>query len=77
MGKMTKRFFSQKANRAKKLLSSVYTDVCSPLSTPAKGGFGYFITFIDNCMRYSYVYLMTCKSGSFNKFKEFKAEVER
>ncbi|KAL0288391.1 UNVERIFIED_CONTAM: hypothetical protein Sradi_7098500 [Sesamum radiatum] len=30
------------------LLDLVHTDVCGPLSTPARGGFSYFITFTDD-----------------------------
>jgi hypothetical protein len=35
-----------------------------------------FITFTDDYSRYGYVYLMRHKSESFEKFKEFKTEVE-
>ncbi|KAK4406491.1 hypothetical protein Sango_0655600 [Sesamum angolense] len=42
----------------------------------ARGGFSYFITFIDNHSRYSYVYLMRYKSEAFVRFKEFRSEVE-
>lgn len=54
-GKMTKRPFSAKGNRAKDLLEVVYTNVCGPMSTPVRGGFEYFITFIDDYSRYGYV----------------------
>jgi transposase InsO family protein len=76
MEKMTKRLFIQKADRPKEISSLVYTNVCGPLSTPIREGFEYFITFIDDCTRYGYVYLMTHKSDSYDKFKEFKAKVE-
>ena len=46
------------------------------MSTQAKGGYEYFITFTDDYSRYGYVYLMKRKSETFEKFKEFKAEVE-
>ena len=36
----------------------------------------YFITFIDNCSRYGYLYLIHKKSQSLDVFKSFKAEVE-
>ena len=51
-------------------------DVYGPMSTQAKGGYEYFITFIDDYSRYGYVYLMRRKSEAFEKFKEFRAEVE-
>ena len=73
---MTKRPFNAKGRRAQELLELVHTDLCGPMSTQAKGGYEYFITFIDDYSRYGYVYLMKWKSETFEKFKEFKAEVE-
>ena len=35
-----------------------------------------FDTFIDDYSRYRYVYLMQHKSNTFEKFKEYRAEVE-
>ena len=46
------------------------------MSTSARGGYKYFITFIDDYSRYGYIYLMRHKSEAFDKFKEFKTEVE-
>ena len=45
-------------------------------STLARGGYEYFITFTNNLSRYGFVYLMKHKSESFEKFKEFKNEVQ-
>ena len=42
----------------------------------ARGGYEYFITFTDDYSRFGYVYLMKWKSETFEKFKEFRAEVE-
>ncbi|KAL0439508.1 UNVERIFIED_CONTAM: hypothetical protein Slati_2433800 [Sesamum latifolium] len=50
--------------------------VYGPLNTPARGGFSYFITFIDDHSRYDYVYLMRYKSEAFGRFKEYRLEVE-
>ena len=58
------------------MLELIHTDVCGPMSTQAKGGYEYFITFTDDYSGYGYVYLMRQKSKAFEKFKEFKAEVE-
>ena len=73
---MTKRSFSSQGERAKELLELVHTDICGPMNKPVRGGYEYFITFIDDYSRYGYVYLMRCKSESFEKFKEFKVEAE-
>ena len=42
----------------------------------ARGGYLYFITFTDDLSRYGYVVLMKNKSEAFEKFKDFKNEVE-
>ena len=47
------------------------------MSTHARGSYLYFVTFIDDYSKYGYVYLMKYKSETFEKFKEFKAEVEK
>ena len=47
------------------------------MSMHARGGYLYFITFIDDYSRYGYIYLMKYKSETFEKFKEFRTEVEK
>jgi hypothetical protein len=76
-GKMTKSPFTGIGERAKELLELVQTDICGAMSTTAKGGYSYFITFTDDLSRYGYVYLMKYKSESFEKFKEYRNEVEK
>ncbi|KAL0394331.1 UNVERIFIED_CONTAM: Retrovirus-related Pol polyprotein from transposon TNT 1-94 [Sesamum latifolium] len=75
-GKMTKKPFVGQTAIANDLLDLVHTDVCEPLSIPARGGFSYFITFTDDHSRYDYVYLMRYKSEAFGRFKEYRLEVE-
>ena len=36
-------------------LDLIHYDVCGPLSINAKGGFAYFITFIDDHSRFGYL----------------------
>ena len=52
-------------------------DVYGPMSVHARGGFVYFITFIDDHSRYGPLYLMTYKSETFERFKKFRNEVEK
>ena len=59
------------------MLGLVHTDVCGPMSTQAWGGYVYFITFTDDRSCFGYVYLMRHKSETFEKFKEFRFEVEK
>ncbi|KAL0313398.1 UNVERIFIED_CONTAM: hypothetical protein Sradi_5739100 [Sesamum radiatum] len=73
---MTKNPFVGQSAIANGLLDLVLTDVCGPLSTPASGGFSYFIIFTDDHSWYGYVYLMRYKFEAFGRFKEYKLEVE-
>ncbi|KAL0292701.1 UNVERIFIED_CONTAM: Retrovirus-related Pol polyprotein from transposon TNT 1-94 [Sesamum radiatum] len=74
--KMTKIPFVGQSAITIGLLDLVHTDVCGPLSIPARGGFFYFVTFTDDHSRYDYVYLMRYKSEAFGRFKEYRLEVE-
>jgi hypothetical protein len=60
--KMTKAPFTSQSERMSDLLGLVHTDVCGPMSSVSRGGFQYFITFIDDFSRYGYIYLMRHKS---------------
>ena len=40
----------------------------------ARGGFYYFVTFIDDLSRFGHLFLMKNKSESFKKFKEAQVE---
>ena len=74
---MTKRPFTTKGLRAEQPLELMHSDVYRPFSIQARGGYEYYVTFIDNYSRYGYVYLMHQKSKPFEKFKEFHAEAEK
>ena len=76
-GKMTKRPFTDKGYRAKEVLELVHSDLCGPMNIQARGGFEYFVTFIDDYLRRGCTYLMRRKSECFDKFKEYKAETEK
>ena len=73
---MIKTPFTKVGERVSDLLGLIHTDVCGPVKSCARDGSRYFITFIDDFSRFGYVYVMTHKSESLEKFKEFKNEVE-
>ena len=76
-GKMVTRPFKAKGYRAKEPLELIHSDLCGPMSTQARGGYEYFVTFTDDYSRYGYIYLLHHKSECFDKFKTYKAEVEK
>ena len=60
--KMTKRPFVAKGNKSKAILELVHSDLCGSMNIQARGGFEYFISFIDDYSMYGYIYLMRRKS---------------
>ncbi|GKF00940.1 retrotransposon protein, putative, ty1-copia subclass, partial [Tanacetum coccineum] len=74
LGKMTRKSFPHRPERATDLLGIIHTDVCGPLRHVSRQGASYFITFIDDYNRY--VYLLKHKHEVFETFKVFKNEVE-
>ncbi|KAL0416705.1 UNVERIFIED_CONTAM: hypothetical protein Slati_3502400 [Sesamum latifolium] len=73
---MTKKPFVGPIALANGLLDLIHTDVGGPLNTPARGGYSYFITFINDHSRYGYIFLIRYKSEAFGRFKEYRLEVE-
>lgn len=70
-------FPKEGAWRAKQVLELVHTDVCGPMNTLSHGKNRYFILFIDDFTRMTWVYFMRQKSEAFVIFKKFKALVEK
>ncbi|XP_074346456.1 uncharacterized protein LOC141685242 [Apium graveolens] len=62
-----------KSWRAKRPLEIVHTDIAGPFDISSLGGNRYYLTFIDNFSRKSWVYIIKEKSEALDKFKEFKA----
>jgi transposase InsO family protein len=56
-------------------LALVHSDICGPFRTPSLGGARYFISFINDFSRFTWVYFITRKSEALTKFKTFVAEV--
>lgn len=71
------KFVCRLSYRAKGPLEIVHTDLCGPMQTPSLTGNIYFLTFIDDYSRKTWVYLLKQKSETFAVFKRFKALVEK
>jgi hypothetical protein len=72
---------SRKRHKAAKtrnlaLLELVHSDLCEMNGELTKCGKRYFMTFIDDCSRFCYVYLLKTKDEALHYFKVYKAEVE-
>lgn len=76
-GKQTRLPFPKKSfNRATDILGLVHTDLCGPMPCSSMSGSKYFLTFIDDHSRKTFVYFLKQKGDVFEKFKEWKALVE-
>nr|GEY83903.1 hypothetical protein [Tanacetum cinerariifolium] len=73
-GKMTRKPFSHRTERATDLLGIIHTNVCGPLKHVSRQGASYFITFTNDYSRYGYVYLLKHKHEVYETFKVFKNE---
>ena len=63
-------------NRKRKVFDLIHSDICGKIIPGSLGGGCYFVTFIDDASRYTWVYILKKKSEVFNTFKNWKALVE-
>ena len=57
-------------------LELIHSDTCDLKYVQTRGGKKYFVTFIDDCTRYWYGYLLRSKDEALEKFMHYKNEVE-
>ncbi|GKV35980.1 hypothetical protein SLEP1_g44167 [Rubroshorea leprosula] len=76
-GKQHQVSFQKNLTRKENKLDLVYSDVCGPLEVESFGGNKYFVTFIDDATRKTWVYLLQNKSQVFKYFQHYHAMVER
>ncbi|UYV68918.1 hypothetical protein LAZ67_6001665 [Cordylochernes scorpioides] len=71
-GKLTETPFPKKTEyRATETLKLVHSDICGPLPTNSLSGKRYFITFTDDCSRYTKTYLLKGKDEAYEKIKDY------
>ena len=75
-GKQNRVRFPSGATRAEGILQLVHSDVFGPVSVPSLGKSMYYVSFIDDFSRKTWIYFLRKKSEVFDRFKEFKALVE-
>jgi len=70
--------FSKKAEYlAKQLLQLIHIDICGSITPKIFSAKRYFITFIDDFSRKTWVYFLKEKFEAFEVFKNFKVMVEK
>jgi 5'-3' exoribonuclease 2 len=74
LGKQHRNIFpSGKSWRERDSLQLIHSDMCGHMQIPSLGKIQYFITFIDDFSRKTWVYFLNYKSEAFEIFKQFKA----
>ena len=76
LGKNTKKSFPRSKSRSKGILDLIHSDICGPMSSPSLSGCLYYVLFIDDYSRKSWIYFLKAKSETFDRFKEFKTLIE-
>ena len=76
-GKQNRVSFQKNSIRKLEKLELVYSDVYGPMEVDSLSGNKYFVTFIDDVSRKTWVYLLHIKSQVFQYVHKFHAMVER
>ena len=75
-GKQNRASFPSGAKRENTILELVHSDVFGPVSVPSLGKFVYYVSFVDDFSRNTWIYFLRNKYEVFDIFKEFKALLE-
>ena len=75
LAKMSALPFYKSTSVIVSLFSLVHTDAWGPSLVLTKGGSVYYVSFVDDCTRYTWVYLMTHKSDFYQIYRTFQSMV--
>jgi len=67
LGKYAKATFPRSDNRVDGMLGLIHPNICGPMSIRALNGVGYFVTFIDDHSRKTWIYFLKTKDEVFNR----------
>ena len=76
MGKFAKSPFPSSDSRATRILDLIHFDVSGQMSHVSLSGYEYYVLFIDDHSRRTWIYFLKTKSEVFKRFQEFRALVE-
>ena len=71
--KSTKSPFQDSSRKTNNALELVHSDLCRPMFVPSLGGFWYYILFIDDFSKKTWIDFLKCKESKeiLKRFKEF------
>ncbi len=76
-GKQSRQKFpNENHKKTERPLQLIHSDLCGPMQSLSLDGNKYFISFIDDYTRFTILYFLKAKSGSFKAFENYKAYVE-
>ena len=58
LGKNVQKSFSDSESRSKEILDLVHSDLCGPMTVVSLGGYHYYVTFIDDYSRKTWIYFL-------------------
>ena len=76
LGKKAKGSFSSSDSKSKGILNLIHSDVCGSMSAVSMQRALYYLTFIDDFSRKTWILFMKTKDEVFSWFQKFKARVE-
>jgi hypothetical protein len=76
LGKNVKGSFPSSDSRSKGILDLIHSDVCGPMTVASLSGYLYYVLFIDDHSRKTWIYFLKTKDGVLVRFQEFRAQVE-
>jgi hypothetical protein len=68
--------FSPSVSSSKGPLELVHSDLWGPSPIVFSKGYKYYVTFLDDYSRFTWIYFLKCKSDTLQAFTLFKAQVE-
>ncbi|KAM1047539.1 hypothetical protein ACFX2C_026882 [Malus domestica] len=74
-GKMTRQPFPSKCNKSSVPFEKVHTDVWGPSPTVSLEGYRYYVIFVDECTRFTWIFPLVNKSDVYTVFVKFHAFV--
>jgi hypothetical protein len=76
LSKNSKATFPSNELRSKGILDLIHLDVSGPMSVASMQGELYYVTFMDDFSRKTWIFFIKTKDEVFSQFREFKAQVE-
>ena len=76
IGKMHRLPFPHSQFQSTQPLELVHSDVWGPAPVNSNNGYKYYLLFVDDFSKFSWLFLLKSKSEVLNTFKHFKATVE-